>query len=240
MAQSIRSEYLQVPVVTRVYVTACVLTTVAVQLNVVSPLQLLYHPGLVRNGEVWRLFTCFLFYGQLGFSFFFNIVFLYRFCRKLEETHYIGKTADFILLFLFGSSITLVVATFFVRMIFLGEALTTMLVYVWCRRNPYVRFNFFGLFAFQAPYLPWILILLSVLLGGSVIVDLIGIAIGHGYYFLEDVFPSKEGGFKILRTPSIMKRVFDGAPSESGQPPPPEDRPGGFQWGEGQQVGGGQ
>jgi Derlin-2/3 len=59
-------------------------------------------------------------------------------------------------------------------MIFLGEALTTMLVYVWCRRNPYVRFNFFGLFAFQAPYLPWILVLLSVLLGGSVMVDLIG------------------------------------------------------------------
>lgn len=59
-------------------------------------------------------------------------------------------------------------------MMFLGEALTTMIVYIWCRRNPYVRFNFFGLFAFQAPYLPWILVLMSVLFGGSVMVDLIG------------------------------------------------------------------
>jgi len=59
-------------------------------------------------------------------------------------------------------------------MIFLGEALTTMFVYIWCRRNPYVRYNFFGLFTFQAPYLPWILVLISVLFGGSVIVDLVG------------------------------------------------------------------
>lgn len=49
-----------------------------------------------------------------------------------------------------------------------------MIVYVWCRRNPYVRYNFFGLFTFQAPYLPWILILISVLFGGSVVVDLVG------------------------------------------------------------------
>lgn len=65
-------------------------------------------------------------------------------------------------------------ATVAVRMIFLGEALTTMIVYIWCRRNPYVRYNFFGLFAFQAPYLPWILVLISVLFGGPVVVDLVG------------------------------------------------------------------
>ncbi len=57
---------------------------------------------------------------------------------------------------------------------FMGEALTTMLVYVWCRRNPFVRYSFFGLFTFQAPYLPWLLVLLSVLFGGSVVVDLVG------------------------------------------------------------------
>ena len=59
-------------------------------------------------------------------------------------------------------------------MLFLGEALTTMLVYIWCRRNPYVRYNFFGLFTFEAPYLPWILVLISILFGGSVLADLVG------------------------------------------------------------------
>lgn len=62
-------------------------------------------------------------------------------------------------------------------MFFLGEALTTMIVYIWCRRNPYVRFNFIGLFTFQAPYLPWILVLISLLFGGSIAVDLVGMCL---------------------------------------------------------------
>ncbi len=31
-----------------------------------------------------------------------------------------------------------------------------------------------------------------------------GIAVGHVYYFLEDVFPNKPGGFKILKTPAFL------------------------------------
>ena len=31
-----------------------------------------------------------------------------------------------------------------------------------------------------------------------------GIAVGHVYYFLEDVFPEQPGGFRILKTPGIM------------------------------------
>ena len=187
-----------------------------------------------------------------------------------------------------------------------------MLVYVWSRRNLYVRMNFFGLMNFQAPYLPWVLLGFSLLLGNSVVVDLMGkkiifckqyinwfsnnhlcqslchvqsysvscqvqkwyfrlkisrnseklgelvvenqlfslkwkfyfeyflfshficrisdactftketlvsllmiyifnsllcfsgIAVGHIYYFLEDVFPQQPGGFRILKTPQFM------------------------------------
>ena len=49
-----------------------------------------------------------------------------------------------------------------------------MLVYIWSRRNPYVRMNFFGLMNFQAPYLPWVLLGFSLMLGNSVVVDLMG------------------------------------------------------------------
>ena len=50
-----------------------------------------------------------------------------------------------------------------------------MFVYVWGRRNPFIRMNFFGLMNFQAPYLPWVLCGFSVLLGGSPTVDIMGI-----------------------------------------------------------------
>lgn len=62
----------------------------------------------------------------------------------------------------------------FVHMVFLGQAFTIMLVYVWSRRNPYIRMNFFGLLNFQAPYLPWVLFAFSLLLGNAVIVDFMG------------------------------------------------------------------
>lgn len=62
----------------------------------------------------------------------------------------------------------------FVSLVFLGQAFTIMLVYVWSRRNPSVRMNFFGLLNFQAPFLPWVLMGFSLLLGNSIIVDLLG------------------------------------------------------------------
>lgn len=67
-----------------------------------------------------------------------------------------------------------------------------------------MRMNFFGLLNFQAPYLPWVLLGFSLLLGNAVLVDLMGIAVGHVYYFLEDVFPNQPSGFRILQTPGFM------------------------------------
>lgn len=46
-------------------------------------------------------------------------------------------------------------------------------VYVWGRRNPYVQMSFLGLFNFTAPYLPWVLLGFSLMLGSSPVVDLL-------------------------------------------------------------------
>ena len=93
----------------------------------------------------------------------------------------------------------------FTYLYILGQAFTIMLVYVWARRNPMVRMNFFGLLTFQAPYLPWVLLGFSLLLGNSVSVDLLGMAVGHIYYFLEDVFPNQPGGKRLLQTPAFLQ-----------------------------------
>lgn len=48
------------------------------QLELLSPFQLYFNPHLVfRKFQVWRLVTNFLFFGPLGFSFFFNMLFVY-------------------------------------------------------------------------------------------------------------------------------------------------------------------
>ncbi|XP_035412714.1 derlin-2-like isoform X3 [Cygnus olor] len=219
-------EYLGVPAVTRAYTTACVLTTAAV-LELLTPFQLYFNPDLIfRKLQVWRLVTNFLFFGPLGFSFFFNMIFLsarYRYCRMLEEGSFRGRTADFVFMFLFGGFL-MTLFGLFASLFFLGQAFTIMLVYVWSRRNPYIRMNFFGLLNFQAPFLPWVLMGFSLLLGNSIIIDLLGIAVGHIYYFLEDVFPNQPGGKKLLLTPSFLKMVFDTPEEDPNYNPLPEDR----------------
>ncbi|XP_028396616.1 derlin-2-like [Dendronephthya gigantea] len=234
--QSFQAEYMQMPTVTRAYTTACVFTTLAVQLDIITPFQLYFNPELIfKQYQLWRLFTNFLFFGTIGFNFLFNMIFTYRYCRMLEEGSFRGRTADFVFMFLFGAFVMTLISLG-INIVFLGQAFTIMLVYVWSRRNPYIRMNFFGLLNFQAPYLPWVLLGFSLMLGNAVIVDLMGIAVGHVYYFLEDVFPEQPGGFKMLKTPSILKTIFDGQPADPNYEPMPEDRPGGFQWGAREEI----
>ena len=132
----------------------------------------------------------------------------------------------------------------FVSVYFLGSSLTFMLVYLWGRRNPQVGMNFLGLFTFNADFLPWVLLGLSLLLNHNIVADLIGIAVGHVYYFLEDVYPKPEaqgglGGPKLLKTPGFVNALFEGAGDDPNYDFPEELRgAGGFQWGEGRQVGG--
>jgi hypothetical protein len=58
--------------------------------------------------QLWRLITTFLFFGTIGFNFFFNMIFTYRYCRMLEEGSFRGRTADFVVMFLFGGALMIV------------------------------------------------------------------------------------------------------------------------------------
>ena len=65
----------------------------------------------------------------------------------------------------------------------------------------------FGFLVFRAPYLPWVMLGFSVLIGNAITMDLIGIAVGHVYYFLEFVYPvmAEVRGWRIKR---IMEPPF--------------------------------
>lgn len=91
----------------------------------------------------------------------------------LEEGSFRDRTADFVFMFLFGG-VFMAVCACFVHLLFLGHAFTIMLVYVWSRRNPHIRMNFFGVISFNAPYLPWVLLFFSLLLGNNALVDVFG------------------------------------------------------------------
>ncbi|KAG5187134.1 Derlin [Tribonema minus] len=188
--------YYEIPPVSRTYMTAAFVTTALTALDLVSPIQFFLNWKLVMQGQAWRLLTTFLFFGTLSLDFLFHMYFLARYCRQvlhcrlLEEGEFHRKTSDFVFFLLFGA-VLMLAAQPLVSLPFLGSSLSFMMVYVWGRRNEHVRMSLFGLLPFTAPYLPWVLLAVSVLVNnsGALSTDLLGIGVGHMYYFLAFIYP---------------------------------------------------
>lgn len=205
----IEAWYFDIPPVTRTYVTLCFATTTACALEIISPLTLYFNARAISTRmQLWRLATNFLYFGPFGLDFLFHMFFLVRYSRLLEEGSFRMRTADFLFMLLFGASVMTLIAPF-INIQFFGSSLTFMMVYVWGRRNDSVRMSFLGLFHFTAPYLPWVLLAFSVLIGNTYIVDTIGIAVGHVYYFLEDIYPlmPAASGRRAPRPPHALARI---------------------------------
>jgi Derlin-2/3 len=200
--------YMDIPVVSRTYLTASFMTTAACALDVVSPFSLYFNSGLIfYKGQFWRIITNFLFFGLFSLDFLFHMYFLVRYCWYLEDSsRFRGRTGDFVWMLFIGAFIMTCLAPF-ISVHFLGSSLTFMMVYIWGRLNPNQRMSFLGLFPFTAPYLPWVLLIFSVLLGNPVTIDLVGIAVGHTYYFFDFIFPvvAELRGWRMKR---IIKTPF--------------------------------
>ena len=202
--------------------SVAILASVACYLDFLSPLSMYYNLDLVLyRGQYWRLLSSFVFFGSISIDFMFHLFFVIRYCRLLEEGHFRGRTADFVWMLFIGITLMLILAvsvSMFSKIRFLGHSLSFMMVYIWGRDpiNLDVQMNFLGLFPFTAPYLPWVLLLFSIVIGNPIETDLLGIVVGHIYYFLDVVYPLvatrrgwSEGYRNILITPAIIKYLFN-------------------------------
>ena len=171
--------WLEMPPCTRWWTTATVISGVLVQCEILTPFQLFYsHRAVFHKQQYWRLLTSFVYFGPLSLNLLFHIFFIQRYARMLEEGA--PSPAHFAWLLTFASVTLVAVAPLFAQE-FLGTGLSSILVYIWSRRNPDVRLSFLGLLTFTAPWLPWVLIGFNVILHGQFPKDeLCGLVIGHG------------------------------------------------------------
>jgi len=181
--------FLELPPITRLYLALCSLTSLLTALEVISPFHLYYNPRLIASGQWWRLVTNFCYFGDSALDFFLHMAFLLRYAKGLEEG-YVGRWWDFAFCVCVSAAALLSLSSYFPSIVFFGPSLTFMLVYLWSRRNPGMQINLFFLFTFTAPYLPLVLMVVSMLLGHSVTRDALGFIVGHTYYYFEDVWPA--------------------------------------------------
>jgi len=59
-------------------------------------------------------------------------------------------------------------------------------------------------FPVKSGHLPWVLIALHMLTGGSPFGDLVGVAAGHSYIFLKMILPQSHG-YDLLKNPSWIE-----------------------------------
>lgn len=177
-------------------------------MQLITPFNIYFNYRMIIQGrELWRIVTNFFYFGSLGLDFLFHMFFLVKYSKSLEEGSFRNRSADFLWMLLIGAGILIALGPF-VNVQFLGSSLAFMMVYVWGRRHPRLPLSFLGIFSFSAAYLPWVLLAFSVMLGSSPAVDLLGMAAGHTYYFLEDVYPHTSTGRRLLKTPAMVKALF--------------------------------
>ncbi|KAJ7567448.1 hypothetical protein O6H91_02G147900 [Diphasiastrum complanatum] len=193
--------YNSLPPVIKAYGTACVLTTLGYHLGIINPALLYFDTTLVlRHFQIWRVFTNFFFLGKFSINFGIRLLMLARYGVQLEKNAFDMRTADFLWMLIL-SILTMLGLAFLIpvfQFAFMGPTLVFMLLYLWSREFSNSKVNISGLVTLQAFYLPWAMLLLNTMFGSPPLPDLMGIAVGHLYYFVAVLHPGS-------RTSSLFK-----------------------------------
>jgi Derlin-2/3 len=117
-----------------------------------------------------------------------------------------GGTADYAFALMFAMAAILLTYPLVVWIAPIPPYFTNNMVYfvmyVWSKRNPTAQANIWGI-PMAGIYLPFAYLALTVFMGNPYFDLLHGLAIGHLYYFLVDVFPQVYGK-DILVTPHFL------------------------------------
>jgi len=200
---TINSIWQKTPPMTQVYVgSSIVVTLLSFVLNKnVWPDFLHFSWSGVLSGQLWRVATAFLFFGQLDLFFPLTMQFVWQHMSQLEKLSY-NKPEDFLVMVLFGAGTLISLYTLLgISMKFLGHNLATYLVYIWSRVFEGSDVNFMDLAILKSEMLPWVFCAQTFLLERELpLADLIGIAVGHVYYYLKNK--------DVLKAPEVIWSWF--------------------------------
>ncbi|KAF5834210.1 Der1-like family-domain-containing protein, partial [Dunaliella salina] len=169
---------------------------------------------------IWRLVTNFFFLGKLNFNFLIRMIWIIQHSCPLESQTFQFEPADYLWMLCVCGGL-LIASTFITGFVINGVPLIMAIIYVWSRNFPEQQVSLYGLVKLQSFYLPWAFTGISMLMGQSIIPDLTGIAVGHAYYFLADVYPL-QAGRHLIPTPAILKNWLADLGIRGIAPPPRE------------------
>ncbi|CAF0874108.1 unnamed protein product [Brachionus calyciflorus] len=202
--------YNNIPQVTKYWFTGSVVVPLLCRFGILNPYYLILQASLFfQKFHFWRPLTALFFYPitpQSGFSYLINLYFLYSYSTLLETTTFDGRPADYLFMLIFNW-IILTIIGFIASLPMLMDPMILSVMYVWCQLNRETIVSFWFGTRFKAMYLPWVLVGFNMIIRGGGFNDLIGIAVGHLYFFLMFRYP-ETNGMNLLKTPEVLFKYF--------------------------------
>lgn len=207
---TLQSWFNDIPIITKILFVSTIVSGAGLSFGWLGaePMILIW-PKVISQFQVWRLFTAFIYAGGFSFNFAMHTYVLYENSRRYESNPYNtgagGNSADYLWMLLFAMAILLAMSFVFEMMV-LSEPLLYVILYVWSRREPTAQLSMFGV-RFKSVYLPWAYVAIRMIMGGSITQPLLGIAVGHLYYFLVEVMPVSHN-YRLIFTPRFCSTAI--------------------------------
>ncbi len=199
------------PPFTRSWLLATIALTFLGRLGIPSSQWLVLAAGeVLHKFNFWRPVTALFYFPltpQTGFRFLSSLYLLYHYSSQLETGDFAGRPADYFFMLLFNWACCVAVGLG-TSLLSVMEPMVWSVLYIWCQlnRDSLVTHWFGG--SFRAVYLPWALLALNTITTGSGMSELVGILVGHAYYFLRHRYPDDFNGPRLLATPALLYEWF--------------------------------
>ncbi|XP_015790508.1 derlin-1 [Tetranychus urticae] len=230
------------PKFTRYWFGLSVVFPIVGKFGIFSPMSVVLTPQFISQFQIWRPFTA-TFYYPTGFHYLMNLYFLYNYSLRLETgPEFASKPAEYLFLLIFNWFWAVVIGYLF-SIPLLMDPMVLSVLYIWCQFNKETVVSFWFGIRVKAMYLPFVLLGFNVLMGGSAYFEILGIIIGHLYYFTMVKYPA-ENGVHLISPPQILYDYFPNIQGRVGgftyvpptQPQPTSERR--HNWGRGFTLGG--
>ncbi|KAL8942708.1 MAG: hypothetical protein Q9216_001512 [Gyalolechia sp. 2 TL-2023] len=161
--------------------------------------------------EIWRMFTSFCITGG-GWAVLYDTYFLWTYSSPLErESPRFTRPGDFFYYVLILGVLIMVLAGGLLHGSTFLSPMILALAYTYSQDNRRKKVSFFVV-QLDAKWLPWVLLLAALVLGGpqAMIYEGTGIVAAHLYDFATRLYPTFGGGKNYFLTPAFLRRWFGG------------------------------
>ena len=179
--------------------------------------------AVIDRFEIWRIFSCYFYLGEFSYPMLLQLYFTAQYGQMYEvfpfNTGGGGSSADHAWFLMICAALHILVLGFVLQQKFLGLALLFSIIYVWAKRNAedsvkiwsfsvpsmYFVFGLLALMFFleQDPMGP----ISKMLVKSPSKHGLVGIAVGHFYFYIVYIHPSYSG-MEFIKTPNFLMNIF--------------------------------